>query len=161
MKKVLASVVAASLALATVGCAAQSNSADQAATDDTAAVEDGQNPVMNFIGTYAAGRATITVACQGASDALITVDWGTSASESSTWTMSGTLDTETLTVDYTNGTKTDIVWAEDGTGEETVVYTDGTGSFTFEEYGGLTWNDEKEHVADGTTFEYTSYAPED
>lgn len=154
MKKALAAVTAATLAFATIGCSAKTDSAGQTTAGETAAVEDGQNPVMNFVGPYACDRATVLVECQGESDAVFTVTWSTSATESSTWTMSGTLDTEKLTVNYTNGTRTDGVWADDGTGEETVAYTDGTGTFTFDDAGNLTWNDEKEHIADGMTFAY-------
>ena len=116
--------------------------------------EDGQNPVMNFIGIYGAGRATMQVEAEGAEDAKITVTWGSSAWENSEWVMSGKLDTETLTVSYTNCVRTDRVYGEDGSiSSENVAYENGTGRILFSatDYS-LTWEDDQENVAEGMTF---------
>ncbi|MBR4455035.1 MAG: hypothetical protein IKS32_02285 [Solobacterium sp.] len=119
--------------------------------------EDGQNPIMNFIGTYASGRCAILVEADGMENSRFTVTWGSSAWESSQWTMTGKLDTETLTVNYTDCVKKDLKFKEDGTvDEETTVYEDGTGSFVFDGGSKLTWKDEKEHAADDMTFEYAN-----
>ena len=45
----------------------------------TAGQEDGQNPVMNFVGTYGADRATVLVEASEADSAKITVSWSSSA----------------------------------------------------------------------------------
>lgn len=119
------------------------------------AEEDGQNPVMNFIGRYGYGRCTIDVDCQGKKDAHFHVTWGSSAAETSEWTMSGTFDEKTQSVRYTNGVKRTTVFNEDGTvAVSTVEYTGGRGTFTFHDNGALTWSDSQEHIADGMTFTY-------
>ena len=116
---------------------------------------DGQNPIMNFIGTYAKDRCSIEVSAADDKDgAEFLVRWGSSAAEHSEWHMSGTFDAKTLTVNYDNCEKKDVVFKEDGTIEsETVVYENGKGSFTFSEGdASLIWNDEEEHAADDMIF---------
>ena len=61
------------------------------------AADEGQNPVMNYVGNYVCGRACITIGATDESNgtnALVT--WSSSAAENSTWVMSGTFDPETL-----------------------------------------------------------------
>ena len=124
------------------------------------AAEDGQNPVMNFIGNYVCDRARIEVMPEGEDMADITVSWSSSAFEHTEWSMSGVLDTETLTVSYSDCTKKDVVYDRDSeeagqTPQETIEYTDGTGTILFGNDGTLVWNDDQEHAADGMVFEYT------
>lgn len=120
----------------------------------TTTQDDGQNPVMNYIGRYGAGRATIDVECQGRRDAHFHVYWASSAFEHSEWTMSGTFDEDTQTVKYTNCVKRTIVYDQDGNLEmDAVEYTGGKGMISFRN-DSLTWNDSQEHVADGTVFYY-------
>ncbi len=120
-----------------------------------APAEDGQNPVMNFVGTYACGRCSILVECEGSDGAKFLIQWGSSAAEHSEWTMSGVLDSDTLTVSYADAVRKDIVFKENGTiDSETTVYENGTGSFTFQEDGTLTWNDEQENAGEDMIFEY-------
>lgn len=118
------------------------------------AQEDGQNPVMNYIGRYGSGRATIDVECQGKRDAHFSVYWSGSAAEHSEWTMSGTFDEETQSVYYTNCVKKTVIFNEDGTKEvETVEYVGGKGTIFFKG-NSLTWEDLAEHIADGMTFTF-------
>ena len=176
MKRMGIVVAAFALALALAGCAASSSSSNAASASTSASgatasaasasakavspsaaagvKESGQNPVMNFVGIYADGRATMTVAASGENEALITVDWGSSAAERAEWVMKGTFDTENLKVEYSGGTKSTAVFKEDGTVEsETVEYSDGTGVITFTENPlSVTWQDDKEHIADDLTF---------
>ena len=128
---------------------------------EAAAQEDGQNPVMNFIGVYGHDRASIMVEADGMDGAKITVTWGASAAENAEWVMSGKFDPETLTVAYTDCVKTVYVWNEQGEiDSETVEYENGEGTITFTdgEALSLTWDDAQEHIADGTVFEYASLA---
>lgn len=124
----------------------------------TATEEDGQNPIMNFIGPYASDRANILIEADGMEGAKVTASWADNAGETSEWTMTGSFDTNTLTIKYDNGTKTIRTFNEDGSVKsEEVVYTDGTGTLTFTEADGatkLTWNDDKEHVAEGMEFTF-------
>ena len=131
-----------------------------AAPQVEAGAEDGQNPIMNFVGTYAKDRASILVEADGMQESKFTIMWGSSAAEHSEWTMTGVLNTETLTVDYTDAVKKNVVFNEDGTvASEEVVYENGKGSFKFEG-STLTWTDEEEHAADDMVFEYASAAVE-
>ncbi|MBR3202471.1 MAG: hypothetical protein IKF60_02665 [Solobacterium sp.] len=118
---------------------------------------DGQNPIMNFVGTYAKDRASILVEADGMQESKFTIMWGSSAAETSEWTMSGVLNTETLTVDYTNGVRKNLVFNEDGSvASEEIVYENGKGSFKFDGTNKLVWTDEQEHAADDMIFEYAN-----
>ena len=126
--------------------------------EETAPNQDGQNPVMNFVGVYAAGRRSIEVACEGMDGARFSVTWSSSAWEHSEWTMSGKFDEETLTVNYSDCVRKDVAFNEDGSvSTETVVYENGKGSVTFlYEQNALTWNDEQEHMADDLVFQFAA-----
>ena len=140
-------LLALALAVLMTGCAgqAQPKGADvdgealettqKADPTPTAVEEDGQNPVMNYVGVYGCGRATITVMAKGAQDAEITIQWGSSASSGSEWTMSGTFDDATKTVRYTNGT--------------------GMFSFDAPDSNSLVWRDDVDNAADGMVFAYS------
>jgi len=129
----------------------------------TSTEEDGQNPVMNFIGTYACGRAGMEVQAEGMDGARILVHWGSSAWESANWEMSGRLDPDTLVLTYADCKKTIVTFAEDGeSSTETVEYENGTGTITFNgtDYS-LTWQDDQENAAEGMVFTSSYAASED
>lgn len=118
---------------------------------------EGQNSVMNFVGKYGAGRATILVEAEGDENAKITVTWSSSAWEHAEWVMSGKFDPETLTVEYDNAKKSVVTYESEDEVSVTEVYKDGAGKFVFSEDGealSLTWDDQVEHIADGTVFAY-------
>lgn len=170
MKKWISMFVVLVMIFSLAACAAQKPAeASPAPAEDTAAEadkaeetgeEDGQNPIMNFVGIYGHDRASILVeAADGTDGAKITVTWASSAAENSEWVMTGKFDADKLTVKYDDCVKTDFVYKEDGTVEsETVAYENGEGTFTFSdgEQITLTWDDAEEHIADGTVFEYAS-----
>lgn len=118
--------------------------------------EDGQNPVMNFVGTYQADRASMLVEAEGADTAKFTVLWGSSAWESSEWVMNGKLDPDTLTVSYDNCVRTDRVYSQDGSDyTDTVIFENGKGRVAFHaEDNSLTWEDDRQHIADGMVFRF-------
>lgn len=150
MKKMLTLLLAVVMTLSLAACAGKND----APAGSEAAESDGQNPVMNFVGTYGCDRATMIVECKGADEAQFTVTWSSSAATHAEWTMSGKLDTDKLTVDYTDCVKKEVTFNEDGSvASEDVIYEDGTGTITFsaEDYT-LTWDDAKEHAADGMVF---------
>lgn len=129
------------------------------------AADEGQNPVMNFVGNYVCGRACITI---GATDekngADATVTWSSSAAENSAWVMSGTFDPDTLQFEYHDCVRTDYVYNESGdVDSQEEVYTGGHGFMTFTEGDPLTltWQDDQEHVADDMVFEYAGMVPDD
>ena len=125
--------------------------------------DDGQNPVMNFVGTYICGRAAIVI---GATDeengANATVTWSSSAAENSEWTMSGTFDPEKLQFEYHDCVRTDYVYGEDGeVSSQEEVYTGGHGFMFFtDDPLSLTWQDDAEDAGKDMVFEYASAAPD-
>lgn len=116
--------------------------------DETSTTDDGQNPIMNFIGSYDNGGIYITVEPDGDSGALFTVDWGLTDDEAEQYTFSGTLDPDTLKVTYSNCEKKILTLDANGeVTDEKVEYSDGSGIVIFREGDGnlsLEWQDEKE-----------------
>lgn len=144
------------------GEAPQAGASQAGASQEAAVVEDGQNPVMNFVGPYVWYRANALVEAAGTDEAKITVDWASSAAENTEWVMSGKFDPEKLTVEYSNCVRTDYVYNENGEIEsQTVVFENGTGSITFREESPLTfvWEIDQEQFNDEAVFEWHFEAP--
>ncbi len=137
---------------------------DSAKDAESAGEEDGQNPVMGFIGPYAYGRAGMYIEADGMHNARVSVAWGSSAREHSEWTMSGPFDEETLTITYSDCVRKDIVFNEDGSVKsETIAYENGTGTITFLDNGDLSlvWKDDQDHMADDGVFTWSFVPPEE
>ena len=106
--------------------------------------EDGQNPVMNFIGNYQWDRVNAHVECQGADSAIITIRWSSSVWEHAEWVIVGRLDTDTLTIAYTDCIKSVVTYNDEGEIEnDELVYDDGTGTIVFAMDGSFTWHDDR------------------
>ncbi|MCQ2563651.1 MAG: hypothetical protein MJ128_04075 [Mogibacterium sp.] len=128
-----------------------------------AAPDDGQNPIMNFVGYYVCDRANVFISADGEEGASAIVTWSSSAWENSTWMMSGTFDPETLQFEYRDCVKTDYKYEDDGDVEsQKEVYTGGHGFMFFKEGDPLTltWQDDQEKIAEGMVFEYAGAMPE-
>lgn len=145
-------MTALALALAFAACSRE-EPAEEAAADG------GQNPIMNFVGTYACERASIDIeATDDVNGVKAVVTWGASAAEHAEWTMSGTYDADSHVFTYSDCVKKNVVFREDGSVDsEEEVYNDGSGTMTFSEgtegpY--LEWKDDKENAADGMTFTF-------
>lgn len=127
--------------------------------------DDGQNPIMNFVGNYACDRANIMIGATDEGNGVsATVTWGSSAWENSVWTMTGTFDAETLQFEYHDGVRTDYVYDDNGeVKSQEEVYTGGHGFMTFTDGDPITlkWQEDQEHVADDMVFEYTGLVPEE
>ena len=126
--------------------------------------EEGQNPVMGFIGPYAYGSAGMYIEAGGGHDARVSVAWGNSTGKRSEWTMSGPFDEKTLTITYSNCVRKDLVFNENGDIEsETTAYENGTGTITFLEGEdvSLVWKDDKDHMADNAVFTWSFVPPEE
>ena len=147
MKKLLSILLALAMIFSMAACSSK---------EEAPAEEEGQNPVMNFVGDYASDRCTITVEVGEGKVANFTIDWASSAAERSEWTMSGEFDEENNSVYYHDCTKKDQVFAEDGSvSSEETVYEGGHGTFTFNpEDNTLTWTDDIENIADGAVFTF-------
>ena len=118
------------LLLSACGGAAQ---AQEENNDEAAGPQDGQNPVMNFVGIYSTEYSTeALVEADGAEGAKITVTWAGSPWFHNQTVMSGPFDPETLTMTFTNATLTEYTYASDATiTEEKTSYTDGKGHAVF------------------------------
>ena len=128
-----------------------------------AAPDDGQNPIMNYVGYYVCDRANVFISADGEEGASAIVTWSSSAWENSTWMMSGTFDPETLQFEYHDCVKTDYKYEDDGDVEsQEEVYTGGHGFMFFKEGDPLTltWQDDQEKVAEDMVFEYAGANPE-
>lgn len=123
--------------------AALSAAKEQADAAGNSAAEDGQNPVMNYVGDYECDRCSITIEADGDTDAKITVHWGSSATEATVWTMSGRFDPDTKRINYSDSTKT-VMNFEGEEEKDTVVYENGVGRIQFLGDGKLEWQDEQE-----------------
>ena len=123
-----------------------------------AAPDDGQNPIMNFIGNYSNGRAIMLVSGMGQNEAAVKITWGGSAFDSSTWTMSGavSVDDKEMTITYKNCTKESYHFSEDGTLErDDVEYSNGTGKIRFNLTDNTAcWDDDKENAGADSVFRY-------
>lgn len=112
---------------------------------ETAGGDDGQNPVMNFAGTYQSGRCSLTITPGGKDGATITATWGNSADCASKWIMHAVFDPDTLRLTYADSTKTTSTYDENGNVvSQTVDYTDGFGRLQLFGDGTLRWEDENE-----------------
>ena len=76
-------------------------------------------------------RAVMNVEADGANGVKIIVDWSSSASENTEWTMTARL-TEDGLLSYYDCAVSNITTAEDGTETVGIVSTDGEGWFTFD-----------------------------
>ena len=126
--------------------------------------EEGQNPVMNWIGEYrcpAAEKASATVECEGTDSARIKIHWSGSAWDATEWVIVGKLDLDTLTISYTDATRSIVTWGEDGNVvSEEVEYTDGTGTIVFDEGLSFTWHEDQGERED-LVFEWAPTMPEE
>ena len=158
MTKLVALVMAMMMVFA-LGLSACGSKAEEPAADE------GQNPIMNYVGGYACGRAYIVIgATDESNSANAIVTWSSSAAENSAWVMSGTFDPETLQFEYHDCVKTDYVYNENGeVDSQKEVYTGGHGFMTFKDGDPLTltWQDDQEHAADDMVFEFAGMVPDD
>lgn len=114
-----------------------------------------ENNGMRFVGTWACGRATITIAPVVDGSFGVFITWSSNAAEHSEWIYQCAYDpdTDTLVSDETGTMKT-VVFNEKGeveTSEEN--YTDGAATFAINEDGKLTWTDAKEDAGLDMEFE--------
>ncbi len=150
--KVFISVILTSvIALTFVACSNSTGETTTVAPTEAASnmadtgEEDGQNPVMNFIGKYDNGGTYILVEAEGENGVKFTVEEPMTDTEKYTYTFNGTLDTDTLRVTYSNSTKTvQTLDANGNVTEEKTEYADGAGMVIFHEDDTLEWRDENE-----------------
>lgn len=141
-KKLLAFAISMALVLSPAGCGiarpgeieASATVSPQVTEDIQAPAEDdGQNPVMNFVGVYSTDYNTeALVEAEGMENAKITVTYAGSPWFHHQTVMSGRFDPETLTVEFSDAMMTEYTYNSDGSiDEETVSYENGTGRAVF------------------------------
>ncbi len=139
-KNLLALALAAALMLSLAACGSGSAAkteapaaSPQGAETAGPAAEDGQNPVMNFVGIYHSDDSTeALVEADGMENARITVTWAGSPWFHTQTLMAGRFDPETLTMEFSGTALTEYTYKSDGSiGEETVTGTDNAGKAVF------------------------------
>ena len=129
-------------AQATEAPAIPAESADSAASSEAqvtetpveAGEEDGQNPVMNFIGVYSSGKSKeALVEADGMENAKITVTSAYSPWYHTQTIMSGPFDADSLTVEFKNAVMTEYTYKTDGSEDDkNVLYKDVAGKAVFD-----------------------------
>ena len=153
-KKLITLVFSLALVLSLTACGtgpSAENKTPAAEPQVTEAVEmpeeDGQNPIMNFVGVYSTEYNTeALVEAEGADGAKITVTWAGSPWFHTQTVMSGPFDPETLTMTFADAVLTEYTYASDGSvAEEKASDTKGKGHAVFDpENNSLTITEEFE-----------------
>lgn len=140
-KSILAWLLSLALILSLAGCAnarpseSEAPAAEAPVTENvqTPAENDGQNPVMNFVGVYHAEDCIeALVEAEGSENAKITVTWAGSPWFQNRTVMSGAFDSDTLTVSFSDAALTEYTYSSDGSvAEAKVSYENGTGRAVF------------------------------
>lgn len=140
MKKLFAWIAVVTLALSLAACGgepaaepAEPAAEPQVTEEILPSPDEGQNPVMNFVGVYHMDDSTeALVEADGMENAKITVTAAYSPWFHTQTVMSGRLDPETLTLSFDNAAATEYTYASDGSvADETISYSDGSGKAVF------------------------------
>ena len=141
-KKLFAQVLAMALVFAMAGCGKTAPTESSVAEEpqvteepELPAEDEGQNPVMNFIGVYnAEGSKEVLVEAEEKENAKFTVTTAANPWFHTETVMSGTFDSETLTVEFSNAEMTEFTYNSDGSvREEKTGYKSGSGKAVFNE----------------------------
>lgn len=120
-------------------------------------IEDGQNPVMNFIGEYAdkvSERAMMTISCVGETGALVEIEWANSAADGVKWVLSCDFDADAGIFTYTEGVRKLYTCDEEGNLTYGEIQEGLQGTLTVQEDGTITWEAEGSDADNGCVFEY-------
>lgn len=158
IKGIVLILIIATLLVCFAGCGKDAvsetvSSAKSAAVNE----EDGQNPVMNIIGSYmdcSSQRATMDILCEGNDGGRVTISWAGSAFEQAVWEFSGKWDEETHAIHYSNCRKAIRTYDESGNMTESVEYENGTGAIFVQDDYTITWQDDQENAGESCVFEF-------
>ncbi len=164
MKKLLYILLSGILAVSLVACSSSEKPADSSEPEEASEHEynpDGSIKEEDFLGTWACGRATITIDgstenFDGVNDFLVVhIHWGSSAFEAYTWDYYTYFDGEAL-VDDGRGVQQDLVFSEDNENspEITVLGEAMAARFDLTEDGKLIWTDFRNDAGAEMEFEY-------
>ena len=120
--------------------------------DDGERLEDWQSAFLGDWYDENGGRATMEIT-EGENDRLrVVIRWGSSASETVEWRMTGEKDPDYAELWYENGVKAEVTYGEDGEPvHEVIRWKDGSGALNMEG-GRIYWFDGKEENAVYTRF---------
>ena len=107
---------------------------DEEDNSSETADDSGQNPMMNYIGNYVNGSATMNVSCIGKDKASITITKENSKEDGFSWSMSGPVSVgdESITVSYDNCTKKFLEYSDNGDVKCIITeYENGSGTVEF------------------------------
>lgn len=119
---------------------------------------DGQNPVMNFIGTYmdeVGQRAVLNIQAVGEAQekqALITLHWANTAADGVEYTFTCEFNEDDMTFTYDEGVKKTYTATEEGEITYEIAAEHLTGAFTVQEGDVILWNAEGEDADNGCRF---------
>jgi len=167
MKNLIYILLAGVLAVSIVACSSNeqptdsSSEPEEVVSTDEEFAPDGSITEDDFIGTWACGRATITIdgtksSPDGVNEfTVVHIHWGNSASEAYTWDYYTLFDGQSL-VDDGRGVQQDLVFTEDdeNSPEITVLDQDMAAKFELTEDGKLIWTDYKNDAGADMEFEY-------
>ena len=141
-KTLLIFALTAALVLSMAACGSAPAKTEPAAESQVAEIvetpaEEGQNPVMNFVGVYSTDYSMeALVEAEGMENAKITVTYAGSPWFHTQTVMSGRFDPETLTMEFSNATLTELNYNSDGSvAVEKISYVDGGGKAVFNQEG--------------------------
>ena len=154
------------LSLVVIGlsaCGETAKPADDTTAAPVAAEEDGQNPVMNFIGNYQSDRRTMLVEAQGMDEAKVTVHWGSDAWTYAEWVLTGKIEEEGdgLVMRYTDGAYATVTADENGNETRTDEATGLTGTVWFNSDNTITWTDDQDEQLKDLVFEWLPVSSEE
>ena len=98
-----------------------------------------------------AGRGHITISKNAEGEYEIQVNWSSSASETSVWTMTAQPAASNM-LRYEKCRHVILTLSEEGPETEKLQYENGTGTFTLLSTNELQWQDETGHAADDALF---------
>ncbi|MBQ6467293.1 MAG: hypothetical protein IJJ61_05050 [Clostridia bacterium] len=161
MKKLFCIVLAFMFAALCFSACGKNNPETTTAAPDAVVEEDGQNPIMNFIGNYQSDRRTMLVEAVGMDKARVSVHWGSSAWEAAEWEMEGIFEEtdDALVMNYTGGTYAVVTTDEAGNETRSDEKADCAGTVLFKKADNtVVWTAEGEENIKDLVFEYVPVA---
>ena len=157
-RKILCLLLAAAIGTTVLASCGKEAAAPTQPETSALVEEDGQNPVMNFIGSYRSDRCTLLLEADGLTGAKVTarqVNDNAMATDAAVWELTGSFDETSMRISYTNAVKKLVSYTQ--TGEisgESVAYRNGSGYIRLNDDGTLTWHDNNDPQLDSRTFDY-------
>lgn len=127
------------------------------------AEEDGQNPVMNFVGNYQSDRRTMLIEAQGMDEAKVTVGWGADVQTHAEWVLTGKTvqEGDTLVMRYTDGKYATVTTDENGNETRSDEEAGLTGTVQMNLDGTVIWTDDGDEQIKDLVFEWVPVTPDE